>query len=114
MPARQCRGRRLACQFSLSLSLSLSLWERAGVRVFALAPRSSRRSRGRINLPMLPKPRDIASLGVFLDFSQQVDRLRFIAWLTRIIRRNDHFHLDGHNVLVRLDEPLPFHALSKN
>jgi hypothetical protein len=63
---------------------------------------------------VLPKPLQVAPLGVFMHFPKKVYRFRFIARLTGIIRWDNHFDFDGHNIFVRLNEPLTLQSFAGN
>lgn len=53
-------------------------------------------------------------LGAFRDFFQEVDGLRFEAWLGWIVRRNDHLDIDGNNEPSVLNEPCLCDSLAWN
>ena len=56
----------------------------------------------------------LAVLGPLSDFAKQLDRFGLVTRLAGIIQRNDHFHIDGHHVLVGLNQPRPLNPLSGN
>ncbi len=51
-----------------------------------------------INLALPLKPSRISTFGVFSDFSDELYRFGFIAWLARVVWGNDHLDLHSHDV----------------
>src|SRR5207249_853356 len=67
-----------------------------------------------VNLAMLFQPAQLVALGAFLDFAKELHRFGFVAWLTRIVRRDDPFNLDRDDISFRLNQSRPFNALAGN
>jgi len=63
---------------------------------------------GRINFAMLLQPNQVVALGAFLHFPKELHRFGFVAWFVWIVRRDDHFDIDGDDVPLGLNEPGPF------
>jgi hypothetical protein len=58
-----------------------------------------------IDLAMSAQPFDIAVPRTILDLSQQLHGLGLVAWLARVLRRDDHFDLDGHDIAIGVYPP---------
>ena len=63
---------------------------------------------------MLSQPASVSAFGMFGNFFQEVDRLRFETRLGRIIRWDHHLHIDGDNELSILDKSRLRHSLTGN
>ncbi|MDZ4781518.1 MAG: hypothetical protein SGJ19_14810 [Planctomycetia bacterium] len=68
----------------------------------------------RIDFAMLRQPRQVALLSVFLYLAQQLHGFSLVARFARVVRRNDHFHFNGYDVLIRLDQPRSFDSFASN
>ena len=68
----------------------------------------SGRTNRRINFAMLFQPVQLVALGAFLHLPQELHRFGFIAWLAWVVRGDDHFNIDGDDILFGLNEPRPY------
>ena len=73
-----------------------------------------RRLRSSVDFALLPQPGQVTLLGVLLDLPQELNGFRFVAWLARVIDRNDHLDLNRNHILLRLNQSGPLDSLSGN
>src|SRR5436309_1570727 len=74
--------------------------------------RLSRSADRSVDFSVCLQPVQFASLRTFPHFAKELDRFSLVAWLTRIVGRNHHFHFNGDNVFVRLDQPSPLESFT--
>ena len=75
--------------------------------------RDSRSANRRVNFAMLLQPVQLVTLGAFLDLTKELHRFGFVAWLAGVVRRDDHFNLDGDDIPFGLNQPRPFDLLAQ-
>src|SRR6185295_2756370 len=67
-----------------------------------------------VDFALLGQPSQVATLGALLDLPKELNGLRFVARLARVIDRNDHLDLDRNHVLLGLNQSGPLDSLSGN
>ena len=67
-----------------------------------------------IDPAVLLKPFNVSSFGVFLNITQQLHGLGFIAGLAPIILRDDSLDLHRHDKIVGSNQPYARHPFSRN
>jgi len=75
-------------------------------------PWLSRSADRSVDFSVCLQPGQFASLGTFPHLSKELDRFGLEAWLARIVGRNHHFHFNGDNVFVRLDQSSPLESFT--
>ena len=74
----------------------------------------SGRTDRRVNFAVCLQPVQLVAFGAFLDLAKERHRFGFVAWFTWVVRREDHFNLDGDNVAFRLNQSYLFDSLARN
>jgi hypothetical protein len=72
------------------------------------------RTQSSVNFPVLPEPIKVTALSVLVNFSKEVDGLRFVARLARIIGWNNHLDFNGHDIFFSLNKPLSLQSFPGN
>ncbi len=63
---------------------------------------------------MLLQPSRVARLRTFGDFADELHGLGFVAGLARVVRRDDHLDLNGHDVATASNQPRRFDSLARD
>jgi hypothetical protein len=76
--------------------------------------RQSCRRQGFVDFLLHFQPSNIASVGVLLDFAEQLYGLGFIAWLARIVHGNDHLDVNRNDLSIALDQTRSLNSVFRN